>query len=464
MDTNLQSAGLTKSEKIKWGIVVLVMLILAVLPAGEVYTSQVKIFLIITLAGILVVAFELMDVIVPSILMMFAYALTGVCETAIAFQGMTTSTVYITLGCLVLVAALEESGLLTRVSYWIMIRAGGSFRGIVWGIFAASLITSFMTMGNTFALMAAFAVGCIGAMNLQNTKASSAIGLVVCIGTIAVRSLVYSPMLVAVQVAQTRVEIPDFALTFPSVLLHNWLFLVPMVLMVMILIKCCHPENELSGREYFVEKYRELGEITAREKKASAVLFIIVGWMLFAQLIPLSSDYALILVPWLMFFPGIHVATANAIKKVNFSIVFFTAGCFSIGNVASSLGLGQMIADRLLPVISGWGPVGVLALIYLATALLNLVMTPYAIHACMTVPLIAIGLQIGVSPLLVNYMLMHGSDAIILPYEYTPYLVVFGLGMIKMKDFTRYMAVKLVITAGFLFAVVVPYWKLLGLF
>lgn len=460
-----QTMGLTREEKLKWGIVVFVVAVFWLLPVGEIYTHSVKLFMMITMGAILVVAFELMDVIIPSVLMMFAYALAGIATTEVSFAGMTTSATYITLGCLVLVAALEESGLLTRVSCWIMIRAGGSFRGIVWGLFAASLITCFMTMGNSFALMAAFGVGCVAAMKIEGTKTASAIGLVICLGAISTRCFVYSPMMLAVQIAQSQVALgSDFSLTFSGLLLHNWPVIIPILLVVLIILRTCKPEQELMGKEYFSRTYEELGAVTSKEKKAAAVLAVIVVWSLFSNFIPLSSDYAIILVPWLMFFPGIGVASAQSIKRVNFSIVFFVAGCYSIGNVATGLGLGQLIADTLMPVISQFGPVTLLATIFFLTVVLNFLMTPYAIAACLTVPLIALAASMEVDPLAVNYIIMHGSDAIILPYEFTPYLVVFGLGMIQMRDFMKFMAIKLVIGAVFLFAVLVPYWKLFGLY
>lgn len=61
------------------------------------------------------------------------------------------------------------------------------------------------------------------------------------------------------------------------------------------------------------------------------------------------------------------------------------------------------------------------------------------------------------------YALMHSAEAIILPYEYVPYLCVYAYGMLSMKDFAKMSAVRCVLYfAGFML-VLLPYWMLIGL-
>ena len=180
----------------------------------------------------------------------------------------------------------------------------------------------------------------------------------------------YSPMCIAVQVAQSQVVLgDDYQLTYLGVLLHNWPLFVPLLIMIAVLIKYGTPKEPITGKEYFLVQYQKLGKMTMREKKAIGV---IVAWMVFANYIPLSSDYALILVPWLLFFPGINVATAEAIKQVDFSIVFFVPACFGIGNVATHLGLGETLANMLLPVLTSLSNHGFLVVVYLIVLLLIL--------------------------------------------------------------------------------------------
>ena len=58
---------------------------------------------------------------------------------------------------------------------------------------------------------------------------------------------------------------------------------------------------------------------------------------------------------------------------------------------------------------------------------------------------------------------MTCSEAIIFPYEYVPYLLVFSFGMISMKDFIKMSVVRCIIYALGLMLFLIPYWKLIGI-
>ena len=81
----------------------------------------------------------------------------------------------------------------------------------------------------------------------------------------------------------------------------------------------------------------------------------------------------------------------------------------------------------------------------------------------MTVPLCQIALDIGMNIRPVCYALVMCSEAIILPYEYVPYLIVYSFGMISMGDFVKLNVMRCVLYfIGFL-ALLLPYWMLIGI-
>ena len=454
-----------KRDLLKWAILFAIGLFLFFIPENAVYTFEVKKFAIITVTAILMIAFELLPLIIPALYLMFGYYLSGLAPTSVAFSGWTSTSTYLVLGCLIMVGALEETGILTRLAYWCMIKCGGTYKGIVWGIFIACVLTSVITMGNSYALMGAFALGCVAAMKIENTKMSAVIGAAVCIGTCSIRSLVYSPMLTAVQTAQSQTVLgTDYHLSITGVPMHNWPILIGMVLSMFLIFKLYKPERQLTGKAHFVEKYKALGAISMLEKKSAIYLVLIIGWMVFDAWIPLSSDYAIILLPWLMLFPVIGVAApGRVLKKVDWNVIFFIPGCFGIGNVASTLGLGETIANLILPYVQNAGGWVFVDIVYVMTFVLNFFLTPYAIHSCMTVPLINVALQMGIDPICVNYMLMHGADAVLLPYEYTMYLLVFAFGLMKMTDFIKLMSINLLVKGSIILLVIPFWWQIIGL-
>ncbi len=68
-----QDTKLTKAEKIKWFMTVLVPVLIYLIPTNDLYTTDMRLFLVITVAAILLVAFELIDIIISSFL---CYSLT----------------------------------------------------------------------------------------------------------------------------------------------------------------------------------------------------------------------------------------------------------------------------------------------------------------------------------------------------------------------------------------------------
>ena len=91
-------------------------------------------------------------------------------------------------------------------------------------------------------------------------------------------------------------------------------------------------------------------------------------------------------------------------------------------------------------------------------------MTPLAIFSLITDPILMMVTQMGYSPIPFTYAISACSEAIIFPYEYVPYLIVYGFGMIRMNDFIKYNIIRSILVFGGILFVLVPYWYLIGLF
>lgn len=77
---------------IKWGISVGVPLMLLLIPVNEAFTAQARLFLVLSIMAILIIAFDLVNMLIPSILLPTAYVVLGVVEQKVAFQGFSTPT------------------------------------------------------------------------------------------------------------------------------------------------------------------------------------------------------------------------------------------------------------------------------------------------------------------------------------------------------------------------------------
>ena len=76
---------LDKKKQIGWTISILIPLIIAFIPVSENFTVSLKLFFMITLFMILIIAFELFPLLVSAILLPSLYMVSGIVPASAAF-------------------------------------------------------------------------------------------------------------------------------------------------------------------------------------------------------------------------------------------------------------------------------------------------------------------------------------------------------------------------------------------
>lgn len=168
--------------------------------------------------------------------------------------------------------------------------------------------------------------------------------------------------------------------------------------------------------------------------------------------------------PYLLFLPGVDVGNINSIKKINFGIFFFIAGCLCIGTVGGAIGFGKLISGVTTPILANTAPLVTFLVILFCGMICNLFMTPYAMMAGLSLPFAQIAVDLGMNPMASVMALVISTDMVFMPYEVAPYLLMFGFGMISMKQFVGLNTVKTLLTFVFFALVMYPLWTLLGLY
>ena len=169
------------------------------------------------------------------------------------------------------------------------------------------------------------------------------------------------------------------------------------------------------------------------------------------------------MIPWLMFVPGLKIANSEDVKNIDFSMVFFCVACLSIGITSSYLGIGNLIAELLIPILAPLSHNVVLGAIYFVGLILNFLLTPFAILAGFSEPIAQIAAGLDINPLGALYALYVGLDQVLLPYEYLSYLIFYAFGLIKMSDFIKVLGVKMIGATLVLFLILIPWWNFWGL-
>ena len=448
---------------IKWGVTFLIPIICLLIPANGVYSWDVKWFCAVTSFGILTMCFELVQGVVAAMFLMLGYYLSGIATFDVAFGGFTNSNCYIAFGILLLVSVLQRTGALKRMAYLIMTKFGGSYFSLCVGMFFVCLALCIITFGTAGFIVGAIAYGLCVSINADK-KAAAGIGLIACIVTIGGRGIFLSPMYLAPLMGAADDYLGYTALTYGKYFLHNWPYLLVLIVMTLLISKMYKPATGVASREHFKEEYKKLGKTSKDEKKVYVLLIVLFVYFFAApRLWGLDANLGFIVLPWLCYLPFVKLADAENLKDINYGTVFFIVACFGIGNVATQLGIGEIVAELVLPYVSQVGTFGAGGLIFVLSLLLNFAMTPYAIEACVTIPFTDIVMGLGLDPNFAYNLMALGMDQLLFPYEYTDYLVVFSFGLMSMKDFIKVNGIKMIISLIFIFVILMPYWMLIGL-
>ncbi len=451
---------------IKWLVLFAFTFLPFAFETNEVFTDKLQLFFAITTFCILSVAFEFFDAIIPAILLPSMYLLFSVVPANVAYASWTSGTVWMILGAMILANVLEECGLLPRIAYWCIIKCGASFTGVMFGVFFAGIALNFITFCQAFIIMMVFGYGVVQALKLKPSLQSGLICFAAMLGGEgAPSSFLYNPGYLALAEDGVRQIIPEFTAVWYEMIIYNGSILFLFIFILWLLAKFYKTKDfQLEGgKEYFEQKYKELGPVKPKEMIAIVVLVILMTYLFTTPWHKLPAAYGFMVLPYVLFLPIFSVGSTAAVKKINFSIFFFIVSCLGIGSVGGYLGFGKLLSVTVTPILENSSAFVALMSMIFCGMLANLFMTPYAMMAGLSYPFTQIGLDLGLQPMASIMALVASTDLIIFPYEVAPYLLMFGFGMISLKDFMKFNILKIILTFIFFAVVMYPMWNAMGL-
>lgn len=188
-----QAMKVDKGALIKWLITIAVPLILFLIPETDVYTYEVKMFLVVTVGGILLVAFEQVHLMAVSMLFPIGYMVAGLVPMDVAYSAWLQTMPLVVVGGYMIAMVLNRVGLLKRMAYWCFIKVRGSYYGLLYSVFIVGCILNTVTGGNAWVMMAAFTFGLCMGFDLGKSIDSAIIMLVGGLSAGASCMFIYSP-------------------------------------------------------------------------------------------------------------------------------------------------------------------------------------------------------------------------------------------------------------------------------
>lgn len=448
---------------ISLGVPALIMMV----PVTEVFTTEIRSFCAITIMVILLMACGLFNTMFLGMALPILYTICHVTTRQTALSAWENSVAYVVIGALLFATILQETGVINRITFWCMQKAGGSFNRMLYIFLILGSIISYFTFGNCSKLMPTIAFGFCLALGIEKKKEGVVLMMISGVCSITARLLAYYPVQMGPMVAAAQTLQPNFVINTLDPLLYGLPLILFMLIYLWVLTKLYKTKNSdiSGGTEYFKAEYEKLGPWTANEKKAIIYALIIIVYLLTQPLHGMEADYGFMVIPWLAFMPFVGLADSTTIKKLlpKLDIIFFIVGCLSIGIVGKSLGVTDLITTILTPVFAKLSRTEVLFAIMGVGAVANLLLTPLALVTSFCTPIVQIANDLGMSLTAPLLSLYYTVDFLFLPHEVPAYLYIFAFGVMKMTDFIKLHVLKNIMFLIFFGLVMLPWWHLWGL-
>ena len=140
---------------------------------------------------------------------------------------------------------------------------------------------------------------------------------------------------------------------------------------------------------------------------------------------------------------GLLIATrtisfSEAGQAIDFSVILLIAAAFGVGAAMEVTGLAETIANGMVDLFGGWGDLGVILAIVLATTLLTELITNNAAVVVIFPIAIAIAAEAGIDARIITMTLaIAASSSFLTPMGYQTNTMVYGPGGYRFTDYLR---------------------------
>lgn len=456
-----------RSYYIKWAVSVLLPLVFLIPETSETYTYELKAYLALTCFTILLFAFELLSTLIPTLLLPACYLIFQVVPAATAFQPYTQTVIWMLVGGFVFANALEECGLLNRIAYFFARLCKGSFNRLLYFLYFGCIAIEFVTFGNAWLVVIMLCFGICKSLGYDKPCRESLLLMVVAqLGAASFSNFIYTPVTWGIIGQGAASVIEGYMLPWYQEIVYGFPTLLIALITIWVFTKILKTKNlEIKGgNERLDSEYKKMGTMSVKERKGSVLALVLIIYLLTNPLHGLSTDYGFMIIPLLCFFPGINIATSESLNKIGLNLIAFIATCMSIGQVGAAVGAGTLISNFLAPVLANFSPILLAFACVIIGIVVNFFMTPAGMDALLSPIIAELSLSMGIAnPVAFLMSLMFVNDLILLPYENSETLVIFSLGLITMKDFIKFNALKITIFIVLYWILVIPYWLLIGI-
>jgi di/tricarboxylate transporter len=174
-----------------------------------------------------------------------------------------------------------------------------------------------------------------------------------------------------------------------------------------------------------------------RSRKAPLAVTILLGVLVVVSAGLLHVSAAMFIGALLMVLSG-TLTMDEAYDAIEWKSVFLIAGMLPLGLAMENTGTARLLADQIVGLVGGWGPLAVMMGIFVMTGLLTEVMSNAA-ATVLAVPIaIDAALSLDANPhAFVMAIVIAASTSFLMPIGHQVNVLVFGPGVYRFSDYTK---------------------------
>lgn len=408
---------------------------------------------------------------VAGIIGCFLFWALGIVPFDVAFAGFTSQPAWFSFAALLMGLLARESGLAHRLAYAVIQRLGTSYPRILLALLITNFLLTFVVPSGLarVVIMASVALAVVDAFQAQRgsniacgtfvvlTYTADLFDKTMLAGTASITSAGLLQRLAGIRVLWGEWLVAFLPCSIVTVLIAWWLTL-----------RLFPPERTALApdRAYFQRELEKMGRWSAAERRAAILMgCAMVLWMT-GSLTHISPTMVALGVGLLALLPHVGVLDASALRRLNYSSMFFVAAAISMGNVLEATHGLSLLATGVFRWIQP-----VLTNVFSITAVLYWTAILYHFFLGSEISMLATSI-----PLVLEYARTHGLDLLqlsliwtfaagskLFAYQSAVMVVGYSYGYFEARDLVK-MGVWMTLIEFVILMLLVPfYWPLIGI-
>ena len=422
-----------------------------------------------TVMAVCMFAFDVLPTFITAVLLLMFYIIMDIASPGMAFVGWTKPVPWLCMCGMMIGALMDKSKISMRIALFTISRIGRTPVRLYAAFYIAGMVLGAIIPDTLTVIIIFMAIASSICRSLELPPLSKPAGTIILGAFIGaqVACASYLPDNVGIVALETVKDI-GVSYSWISYFMENALF---QFLHAIVAFTILHffgsrelAEHISRFRLCAEQDLKDLGPVSRTEYKTLALSVLALAAFMTESIHGIPGYYAFCTVVLLGFTPVFKLLDGDDLKRINFPILFFIAGCMAIGIVAVPLGIPDKVVAMLMPVLQTLDNNAVASMAaYWLGFFVNMLLTPVAAATALSIPVAEVATNLGVSIKPLLYSFLYGLNQFVLPYELGQALVMLATGFVRIRHIIIGMGLRTLLVTPLVGAMEAFIWPAMGI-